>query len=631
MLHLMRKHAGYIMIKLILGAIVVVFVFWGIGSFQERRAGRVALVNGKPISIAEYRETYNNLIQRLRATFGDTLDEKLLEQLKVKQQALNQLIDQKLLIQEAERLNLGVSTRELADAIRNIDAFHAGGAFDSRLYERVLNLNRMTPEAFEAVQKQSMLVNRLERFIGEGVKVSDLEIDAWMTWQNTQVAIRYVVFNPAAYRDIDVAQKDLEAFFKEKASDYRTEEKIKVRYVKFDPETDAGQVTLTEEDLKEYYDSQKDGFTTPKTVEARHILLKAASSDPPEVVDEKKKTLLTLRERVIQGEDFAALAKQYSEDTSKASGGLIGPFQKEMMVQPFGDAAFALKEGEISEPVRTQFGWHLIRVEKIHAEKTRSFEEVKPEIQKRLAGERVRTLAYDRAEAMYDALVAGMDFEKAAAEQKHPVVTTGFFSKTAPETSLADPAAFAELAFGLQAGELSDIKEMKGAFYLVQVVEKQPSKTPELATVSDRVRKDLILQKQWEKAQSDAESLLAVAKSGKSFEEAAAEKGVKVISSGFFKRNEPIPGVESAPEVSRVAFGLTLENRIAPNPIRGEKGVFAVALSDRKSGVPAETSAERENVKALLERQKQMRAFGALVSQLKEKADIRLEEGFTDT
>jgi len=630
MLHLMRKHAGSMMIKILLGAIVVVFVFWGIGSFRERRAGRVALVNGEPISVTEYRETYGNLIQRLRTTFGNSLDEAMIEQLKVKQQALNQLIEQRLLIQEAERLRLAISNNELAGAIRGITAFQSNGSFDSRLYRRVLDLNRMTPEAFEELQKRSMLVERLERFVADGVKVSDPETDAWISWQNTSVNIQYVIFEPGAYKDIVFSKEEIEAFFKENASAYQTEEQIKARYVLFDPKPYQGQVALTEEDLKEYYDANSEAFTTPKTVEARHILIKTNPADPPELIEEKRKQLEGILQRVQKGEDFAALAKAYSEDSSKESGGLIGPFQKEMMVEPFAEAAFSLKPGEVSNLVRTQFGWHIIKVEKVNEAKTLSFADAKEGIQKKLFEEKAKNLTYDAAEALYNKLIGGADFVKAADNMKLNVITTGFFTRKEPPGELADPAAFASTAFGLQSGETSDVHEMKGLYYILQVVEKAPPKIPDLPTVLDRVKSDFERKKQWEKAQADAEAFLLAVKNGKPFDDQAKVQNLKVISSGFFKRNDPIPTIGHAPEVVRAAFELTPDRRIAPKAIKEEKGCFAIVLVERTVSAPTDAAAEKEKIKGLLGRQKQMLAFKTLVSQLKSQADISVEEGFNE-
>ena len=146
MLRLMREKATSWIIKVLLGAIVVVFIFWGIGSFRAQRVGRVALVNGEQITLDEHREAYNNLVEQLRQRFGNNLNEEMIKMLQVRKQALNQLIDNKLLVQEARRLKFRVSDKELAEAITKIEAFQRAGVFDSLLYQSVLNRLRMNPE-----------------------------------------------------------------------------------------------------------------------------------------------------------------------------------------------------------------------------------------------------------------------------------------------------------------------------------------------------------------------------------------------------------------------------------------------------------------------------------------------------
>ena len=171
----MIKQAGSWVIKILLGAIVIVFVFWGVGSFRAERGGRVALVNGDQITLDEYREAYNNLIERLRRRFGNNLDEDMLKQLQVKRQALNQLINNILLVQESKRLKFRVSEKELADAISNFEAFQRAGMFDSRLYRNVLDRLRMTPETFEVAQKNEMMIDKLRTLITRSAKISDQE------------------------------------------------------------------------------------------------------------------------------------------------------------------------------------------------------------------------------------------------------------------------------------------------------------------------------------------------------------------------------------------------------------------------------------------------------------------------
>jgi peptidyl-prolyl cis-trans isomerase D len=161
------------MIKIILGAIVVVFVFWGVGSYTSRRSGQVASVNGTIITLDDYRITYSNLVEQVRQSFGNNLNEELIEMLQLRKRALDQLIDRSLMLQAAEKFKLTVSDEELSESIRNISAFQTAGAFDGRRYINTLNRNKITPETFEIQQRDAILIDKLQAFISGNIKVSD--------------------------------------------------------------------------------------------------------------------------------------------------------------------------------------------------------------------------------------------------------------------------------------------------------------------------------------------------------------------------------------------------------------------------------------------------------------------------
>ena len=427
MLRFMRKQAGSWLIKILLGAIVIVFIFWGVGSFRSQRGGRVALVNGDQITLDEYREAYNNLLEQLRRRFGNNLDEDMLKQLQVKRQALNQLINNKLLLQESKRLKFRVSKKELADAISNIPAFQKAGVFDSRYYRDILDRLRMTPEAFEAAQKNAMLIDKLKTLISSSAKISDQEALEWYNWVNASVNIDYVFFDPNLYKDIHPSDEEIHTFFENNKEKYKTDAMVKVRYLNFDPKTFRSKVKLSDEEIREYYDENLETFKRPKTVEARHILLKVSRDADPETVKKIKDKALHILKLAREGKDFAELAKQYSEGPTRDKGGYLGTFKKEAMVKPFADVAFKLKPGEISEPVRTRFGWHLIKVEKVNKASVTSFEDAKKEIRKKLTDDMAKSLAYDEAEAVSDDAFEKEDLINAAKQRNMKILTTDFF------------------------------------------------------------------------------------------------------------------------------------------------------------------------------------------------------------
>ena len=179
MLSLMRKHAGSWLIKVILGAIVIVFVLWGVGSWTSQRSGRVASVNGETITIDEYRLTYKRLIDQVRQSFGNNANDELIKSLQLDQKALDQLVDNILMRQEASELDIQVSDEDLSRSIRSVSAFQEAGVFNPRRYQLILSNNNLTPESFETSQRDTLLIQKLNSFITASVKVSDQEAVEW--------------------------------------------------------------------------------------------------------------------------------------------------------------------------------------------------------------------------------------------------------------------------------------------------------------------------------------------------------------------------------------------------------------------------------------------------------------------
>ena len=305
------------MIKVLLGAIVIVFVFWGVGSYRSQKANRVASVNGNVITRDDYKSSYNRLLDQMRQRFGK-LNDDMIKMLRVEQQALNQLIDQKLLLDEARRLGFRVTDHELAGSIRKIGAFQSAGVFDGGIYKRVLNSARLTPEAFEILQRESMLMNKLKSFILANAKVSDLEAEKWFNWENASIKIDYVLFEPDQYKNIETLDDELNIFFDKNKESYRTEPKVKVNYIYFKPETYSSKINVSDDEIKEYYESNREKFKTEKSVTARHILLKTDPKDSDEQVEEKRKKALEILKMAKDGKDFAELAKEFSEGPTKS-------------------------------------------------------------------------------------------------------------------------------------------------------------------------------------------------------------------------------------------------------------------------------------------------------------------------
>jgi peptidyl-prolyl cis-trans isomerase D len=629
MLNILRKHAASTLIKIILGLIVIVFVFWGFEGFRARQAGRVAIVNGETIGVEEYRSTYNNMIEQYRRNLGNNFTEDTLKMLKLDQKALDYLIDQKLMVQEAERLNMRVSDKELTEAIKAIPVFQTAGTFDSELYKNLLRRIRMSPEEFEYQHRSLMTIEKVRSFVNDNVLVSESESKSVFDFENAETKLDFVLFSPENYTDIEPAEDDLKAYFDENKDRYKTQPQLKVRYLQFSSQDFVPEARISDEEISEYYDANPSEFVNEKSVEARHILLKLNKDASDDQVEEKRKQLLDILLQARGGKDFSELAKTHSEGPSNKDGGYLGTFTKGQMVQPFSEAAFAMKPGEISEPVRTQFGWHIIKVENVNEAKTISLEEATGDIKEKLINEKAKELASEEAESVYSGIFDGDDFIKAAETKNLKMHETDYFNQLAgPETlDTSIRRAFSSASFSLARGDISEVKAFADGYYIIQATDMIESEIPELEAVKERVTNDWKIMKQDERAKEAAQSFLASLKEGADFSEESKALDLKPGETGFFKQNQSIPEIGFERGILEAAPKLNPENTYPEEPIKTGKGYYVIAFKERKLPDKEAFEKEKDAIEKRLLQKKQTEALQKWITNLREKSDIMVEQG----
>lgn len=621
MLEFLRKSAGSWMIKILLTLIVVAFVLMGAGSIRNRRSAAVASVNGEPITIQEYQEAYQNITANLRRQFGGNLNEEMLKMFNVKKQALDALIEKSLLLQVAEENNIRVPDESLIDSITRIPMFQRDGVFDPSIYQMVLSQNQLTPQKYEAMQKDAILNGKVKNFITNTVSVSEEEAKAWYAGQKTAINIDYTVFTPADFKDVKISDAETKTYFDAHKADYKTEPAIKARYVRFAPENYMSGVSATDEEIENYYTGHTSEFKTAESVSARHILLKLPEKAAAEKVEEQRKLALDIMDKAKAGKDFAELARQYSEDPgSKEKGGDLGSFTREKMVRPFSEKAFSMQPGQISDPVRTPFGWHIIKVENHTPESVKPLEAAKEGIRSKLAAQKAKNVAYDKALAAYDVSYDGNDLVRNTKDLGVEVKTTDFFTRE-EGPGVEDPGAFADAAFSLPLMEVSQVKDIGNSYYLIQVMEMREAKIPEFAAVKEKVLADAMKEKQDNAARDAANDFLKKAKAA-TLADAARQTGKPVKSTGFFTRNDPVPGIGQAPEISEAAFSRSSRKPLAESVLRHENGYYVIAFKENK--VPDAATFEKEKTQTVsqLVMQKRQQMFDSWMKNLRENSKI---------
>ncbi len=360
--------------------IIIPFALVGIGSYLTGGSiPPVAEVNGQPINQQQLDQAYQQQRQQLARMFGGQLPEAFANEGVLREQALQQLISQQVLESEVANQKFAVGDATLGRAIRNLPAFQVDGRFDSATYQTQLRASGMSVPVFEQSFRDDTAMNQFRMGISDTSFTLPSEADRLSALARQTRTIEGVRFDvEKARQTIEVTDEDIAAYFEENKESYKFPERAKIRYIEIDSSAIAAGIQITEEEAKTYYDENRASFILPEQRSVSHILL--SNDDGNE--EELSAKLSALKVRVEGGESFADLAREFSDDVGTAdSGGSLGIITPGTMDPEFEKAVFGLAGvGDISEPVVSQFGVHLIQLDSITPEAGKPFEEVKDEI-----------------------------------------------------------------------------------------------------------------------------------------------------------------------------------------------------------------------------------------------------------
>ncbi len=626
LLSLMRRHAKSWLIKALIAIIAIVFVFYFGYSFSARQGIKIALVNDDVITAVEYQKNYRSMVEALQREYRGMWSDNLIKVFDLKNRALEALIIQKLVSQEAKKIGLNVTAKEIQDKIMTNPSFQFRGRFDESRYRSVLQNYHMTPEEFEALVAREMLQEKVEQLLSTLSPVTDQEVLEQYTFANEKVKISYVEYKPDQFKNkVKVEPAAMEKYFEDNKETYRIPEKIKVAYVVFDPDVYKDQTKVTEDQIKEYYEDNVDTFKEKKQVKARHILFRLAENESKEDEDKVKQKATSVLLQARAGADFSELAKKHTEDPSgKENGGDLGYFSAGQMVKPFEDAAFKLKKGEISDLVRTDFGYHILKVEDAKEAKTKSLEEVRGQILASLQKTATTDMAYEKALSFVDRMPYQADLLKYAAQSKVPARQTEYFSQRDAMPEIGGDEKLRQTLFSMEQEEVSDLVDAGGKFYVFQVKDKKPSTLPTLDEVKDKVRENTIQFLASQTAKSAAEEYLKKLKEGKDWAALAKEGGIETKSSEFISRQDTIPQIGYSQELQEAAFSLSEKKRYADNVFQNDKGAFVIRWEGEQGIDKNKFEEEKKLYRDMLARLKNQSLFKEWIEQLKNRATIEM-------
>ena len=534
MLDGMRRHKGWL--KWSLGLVCLTFVLFYVPSFLRNGgiAGvtgaqsddTVATVNGRDITAGDYRRLYAQQLQSIRQSYGGNIDEKMLQQLGIAQRLLSQMVDQEAMVAEADRLGLRVSDAELAERIKRMAGFQQNGQFIGEVaYREILQMQRppVRPTEFEDQLRRSLMGEKLQAAVTSWVRVADAEVDAEYRKRNEKVKLELAVFTANQFRaGIQPTDAELAAQFGAHQDSYKVPEKRRVRFLAIGADALRTRMTATPQEVEARYKDNLQLYSTPEQVRASHILFKTESKDEATV----KKAAEAVLARAKAGEDFAALAKKYSEDdTNKDKGGDLDYFGRGVMAKEFEDAAFGMQPGQLSDVVKTAFGFHIIKVVDKKAAATRSLDEVRAQVTEEVKMTKAQQEAAQVAESIAKDIKQPADLDKIAKARGLTVGDSGLFAREEPLAGLGFAPAVAAEAFSMQQGAVSgELKTNLGSAFIA-LTEIQAPHVPKLDEVKDKVREDVIRLKAMELARTKAAAMTQAPAKG-DFAAAAKNAGV---------------------------------------------------------------------------------------------------------
>lgn len=583
MLDMMRRHASSWIIKVALFGIIVVFIFFfGWGGPGDVDKTFAAKVNGTVITYDQFYNLYENQIELMRSRFRGSLPPEMIEKMNLKKAVIEGMVDQLVLLQEAQRLRLTVTNDDLIYNIRSSPEFQNNGVFDPNIYRAYLNAMKLTPSVFETNRRQELLETQVARIIADSVKTDEKEIETLWHFQNDKLALSMLLIKPQEISlSNQIDPKELDSFFKSRMAKYEIPPSIKLQYVVFSWRDLAKNMNVSDEEALTYFNSNPKQFIVPEKRHVRHILLKASKDIGPEAREDIRSKAEAIKTKIQSGEDFATIARIESQDeASQSNGGDLGVLTPGAMSAAFDQAVFKLKIGEVSSPVKTDQGYHIIKVEEIFPESQRSFEESKQQIVDRLLEEKARKRIAGESDNFYESVYRSDNLVDNAKKHGFDIQVAENVLKESGLPFLQNDQKNSDEVFQLRSGEISRLFRTGDDFAVVQVLEKRKERAPELEEVRNIVERDYLRHQALLATTKKAESVIeALTKNPKDFENVAKQNQLEWTDLEPISRTSGfVPSLGKSSLVSEMLTSLSMSAPVFGQPIVVPEGVAIVRL-----------------------------------------------------
>ena len=618
------------LLLLICAAMVIAFIPGNLGSDLTGTPGKgvVAKVDGEDITAEEVRETARGMLQQQGAQLGANAAMLLPF---FAQRAADQLVDRQALVAEAQHMGLKATPQEVKDELqhgRYAEIFFPGGTFIGEAeYQGLLQQHNLIPATFEDSVGKEILISKLQALITGSASVSDAAIRQEFDKQNTKVKFEYAVLSQDDIKKgLHPTTEELKAFYDSHQKNYANSvpEKRKVKYVMIDLSKIQNGVQVTHDELQSYYNQHRDQYRMAEQAKVSHILIKTPLPGPDGKVDEKgvaeaQRRAEDLLKQLKAGAKFEDLARKYSEDPGSAKeGGSLGWIGKGRTVPEFEKAAFSLPKGQISDLVKSSYGFHIIRVDDRQDAHMKTLEEVKDQIEPILKQQKAQQIAQKQAEdLLQQAKTQGLD--AAASAKGMTVITSEFFGRKDMLPGLGPAPQFMDAVFTTAEKSPPEMAATSQGFAVFDLLEVKPQSTPTFEEIRTRVEQEFKNERSSVLLSQKAQELSDRAKAEHDLKKAAKELGAVVKTSDFVSPDGQVPDIGSMTGQAAVAFSMK------PGDISGpiNSGANGVVIAITEVQAPSETdfAAKRDQIRDTLLQGKEQELFGLFVTNLREQME----------
>jgi peptidyl-prolyl cis-trans isomerase D len=626
MLQRIHDGLGKWVVVAVLGLIAFSFIFWGIDFGLTGISTFAARVNGEEVPLTEFErelQARQNQYQQLTRT---ELSEDMRRELR--RAVIEDLVQNTALKQRVEQQGYRVSDARLTRSIREIAAFQVEGQFSIEVYQGLLANQGLSPTAFEALQREALEVGDLQNGIAASTFLTPAEFRRYIELYNQRREVAYALFETAAFAtDVTIDDAAITAHYESNQASYQTAETVDLEYIELALADVAATVELTEEDLRAAYEEERARFETVEERRASHILIEVPDGED----DAARATAESVVTRLRNGEDFAAVAAEVSADAgTKAQGGDLGWIARGMLAGPFEDALFALQVGELSAPVRTDFGFHIIRFDELRAGEQQPFEAVREELAAETRTRRAENEFYDRANALGEAAFdAYNELATVATETGLPIKTLMGFPRSGDSNAFANSAAVVQAAFAdeiVDSGRNSELVELAEDQVLVlRVAAHQLPTTKPLDEVREQIREELVRERAQQLAEEAAQEFLeAIEQGGDPAELAAARRGTWMPAAWVTRTEMSLPT-----EVLSTAFAMPKTSGAPQREIiaLSNGGQAVIVVTNVEAGEPTSMSQEeRDQRQQQLADQAARAELTGYAGNLREAATVRIPD-----